>query len=301
MNIYDILKYNKQINDERLKYKDLAYNILSLLINTVNLDINDIHTTYLEDENAALDVVKQRILDYLNIYENIFDWDLTSYLEIFENTYLKTGIIFYIRNFNNNEDLIEDKNKLEDNKKYIADRPEKVLRHFNLILINNSDNVNDRSILQLKNIIRDFFKSKNIKDDKNVTYISDSIPNDIDNENQHIYKLTGSELNKIIEDSSNMYLEDQYYSSVEELNLNIDNIVNKFNELILNYCNSDKLEEIHEDINKIYNNKLNKLYIISVDNERNPLTAPIDIPFENHIFSEMDKEKILEYTNNTNE
>lgn len=324
MDIGDILEHNRQINIKRLEDKETARKIILALyqcpyikfqwsfvqeigINEIKRYTNIYFNPKLEQE---IDFTRNDSIE-INIEPNeyLLTWTKDTYLEIFENLdnrYILEGIEFYISNFNNIDDIIADINKKEDNVKYIANRPEKVLRHFRLILCNNKLDSFNKKIIDLKFITQKFFNkvmNNSLSNDDKITVITDEIPN------SYVVALKGLTLEDIISKANdeNIYVENKYYSSVEELNTNIDNITDKFNELIL-----DHISIIPEETQRAYNNtdqiiktyfqnfkeeNIYNVYILTNNNIYNSgfnnIPKVIDIPEENIIYSEKDKDKII--------
>lgn len=314
MDIKDILEHNRQINVKRLEDKEIAREIIIALSKCTFILFS---WKYLQDNGI------NGIKNYSNIYFNpellqenynetikaneyLVNWTKDNYLEIFENLdnrYILEGFEFYISNFDSLEDVINDINKKEDNIKF-ANRPEKVLRHFRIILCNNKHNNFDKNFVNLTNITQKFFNkatNDSLKNTDKITVITDELPN------SYIIALKGFTLEDIINKANDdNIIENKYYSSVEELNASIDNITDKFNELILDYINlmpegSEIINAtettIKSYIEKFKNEEIYNVYILTnndmYNSELTNIPKILEIPEENIIYSEKDKNKII--------
>jgi len=314
MDIKDILEHNRQINVKRLEDKEIAREIIITLSKCTFILFS---WKYLQDNGI------NGIKNYSNIYFNpellqenynetikaneyLVNWTKDNYLEIFENLdnrYILEGFEFYISNFDSLEDVINDINKKEDNIKF-ANRPEKVLRHFRIILCNNKHNNFDKNFVNLTNTTQKFFNkatNDSLKNTDKITVITDELPNN------YIIALKGFTLEDIINKANDdNIIENKYYSSVEELNASIDNITDKFNELILDYINltpegSEIINAtettIKSYIEKFKNEEIYNVYILTnndmYNSELTNIPKILEIPEENIIYSEKDKNKII--------
>lgn len=312
MDIGDILEHNRQINVKRLEDKKVAKDIIVTLYQCpyVLFNWNDIQEQEINKIKEYINIYfnPELISENINTPESLLTWTKDTYLEIFENLdnrYILDGFEFYILNFNSIDDVIADINEKEDNIEYISNRPEKVLRHFRLILYNNKHNDFCKDLNNLNFITQKFFNkvtNNSLKSDDKITVITDKIPNN------YVVALKGLTLEDIINKANdeNLYVEDKYYSSVEELNASIDNITDKFNELISDYINMIQQNSnvnntelnIKNYIKGFKDKEIYNVYILTNNNMYNSgynnIPKTIDIPEENIIYSEKDKDKIID-------
>lgn len=151
-------------------------------------------------------------------------------------------------------------------------RPEKILRFFRLFAVKNKKTISDK--------ISDY---DNIYTDDENKWKAISI-NDI--------------LNSISINSS------KQYSSITELKNDADNIINQINEIIQSqFISDDEINDSESDFNKALSNYKNgdNIYIASSD-FINDLKASqkIYIPKDYYIYSEIDKDNILNKFNQIN-
>ena len=330
------LQFRNIINNEYLnKALKIIQNESKVIVNYDADDLLDIYNEWLldlrdedfkeidevtEDESintSEEDIIILKLLRYLIRYylytkdnedesnnekHNIVDWNSDTYLEIFEDIYLIEGLLFYIHKYSDDEELILEFDKEQNDEEYKKSAPEKILRYFGIVYINNVNHKFNNKLSNLKNITKRFFINSKVNENKLVTAISNKIYNN--NSGYRLHKLNGLTLDEIIQQANDRIHinDDRYFSSTEELYNDFDKIIYEFNKLVTSYINKNKLSEIFQDIDYTKLGSLDEVYIIGSNKlDINNIPKTINIPEENYIFSDIEKDKIIEYIQQNNE
>lgn len=187
----------------------------------------------------------------------------------------------------NIEDILIDNIEYNKTAEETDKKPERILRFFR---------VYGKKIDKNKFVLKGQKQNQSNIDNGNQNIISDSLSN-----YKNICKIDAKYINDIL---NSVYIDSsKKYSSITDLKNDADEIINKINNIInKQFITEYKNEELNQKINAYLNGDLNEnIYILSNDIfddiESNKI---IYIPKEYYIYSEIDKDNILNKFNQIN-